>query len=233
MNTKNALTMNTSILYILFIVVLYSTTVFSQNQSSFNKGFNDGFKETLAEVGYNSNYFNYSNPNNCYSEFSSNRNNTYSEGYRCGVKQATKALPKIKKSVKSNYAQSNNQDIRRKSIVGQQNRVVEANEGQNRYLQNQRNENHRINSETQQTQRQNNTERATYQNPSADYRKATTNYRQSINTNLVGKALRYKQQKYNQRRLVKKRNQTQGYRRVVAQQKKRQNNCNKLKSKEV
>lgn len=182
------------------LCLLFSLNIFCQSQSSFKKGFTTGYSETLKEEGYNGNYFNYSNPNDCYSEFSSNRNNTYSEGYRCGVKQASKALPKIKKSAKSNYVKSNNQDIRRKTIVGQQNKIIEANERQQQYRENQQRENQRINSEAsiRNTQQRTTPQRNQY---------AASNYGayvQTVNTNLVGQVLRNKQRNYNKKKLQEK-----------------------------
>lgn len=85
---------------ILITFALLTTISYSQINSSFNKGFYDGFKETLNDSNITGNYNYLADPNSCNSQNTylndpKAEDKIYSDGYRCGVKQANKAISKI------------------------------------------------------------------------------------------------------------------------------------------
>ena len=112
---------------ILLIVLLISTLQgYSQIGSSFNKGFNDGFKETLNDSNITGNYNELADPRKCnsqktYTNDPKAKQKLYSDGYRCGVKQAYLAISKIEKNESSN---ANSTNLNFTSNINDNNRIA-------------------------------------------------------------------------------------------------------------
>ncbi|RZJ36422.1 MAG: hypothetical protein EOO51_01420 [Flavobacterium sp.] len=93
--------MKSIVTLLLFISI---ANIYSQNQDSFTKGFNKGFKETCDDAGFQS-YSNYGDSRECQStKVYGNETNVaekrYADGYRCGVQQALKFIEKWKNQEK-------------------------------------------------------------------------------------------------------------------------------------
>jgi hypothetical protein len=87
----------------ILLLFFITSNIFAQIGSPFEKGFNDGFNETLKDAGYFGNYLAYGDSRNCQknAHYEVNKNiddKLYADGYRCGTTQATKAIPKIEKN---------------------------------------------------------------------------------------------------------------------------------------
>lgn len=114
--------------YLLILFVQFSQSSFSQIVSQFEKGFNEGYRETLRDAGIIGNYSEYADSRLCesrntYVNDKKANEKIYADGYRCGVSQASKAVLKVKNSYSNNVKQYDN-----KTIEGIQNNIDDLQE---------------------------------------------------------------------------------------------------------
>jgi len=91
------------------ISILSSTLLFSQvTEDEFSKGLREGWNETLKSSGYD--VLSNGGPkwNECESTFDSKG---YKGGYRCGVQQASKLIPKLEQQVQKDAKNNYNQKV--------------------------------------------------------------------------------------------------------------------------
>jgi len=95
---------------LLFTILLSSTTMFSQViTGEYSKGLWEGWKETLETNGFNANIGSPSS-SSCASRIETY---DYSSGYRCGVQQASKLIPKLEENEKNKYSQKIDSHIKK------------------------------------------------------------------------------------------------------------------------
>lgn len=147
--------------------------VISQSGSSFSKGFNNGFTETLRDAGILGNYLGYGDSRKCerkniYVNDPKAEEKLYADGYRCGVQQATKAIPQINKADNARQTQKNKGNAETNLQVRAYNKALENQKKQEQYYKEQaqkdklRKERDRIENQQYAKQREASTKQALY-----------------------------------------------------------------------
>lgn len=103
--------------YLFILLLQFSQNVFSQIGSQFNKGFDEGYKETLRDAGIIGSYPEHADSRMCeskntYINDKKANEKIYADGYRCGVSQASKAIVKINNSLSNREKQYDNTSIK-------------------------------------------------------------------------------------------------------------------------
>jgi hypothetical protein len=103
--------------YLLVLFVQFSQICFSQIGSPFEKGFNEGYVETLRDAKIIGSYLEYADSRLCesknlYVNDSKANEKLYADGYRCGVAQGSKAIVKINNSLNNNVKQYDNSSVK-------------------------------------------------------------------------------------------------------------------------
>ena len=99
---------------LIILLLQFSQICFSQIGSSFEKGFNEGYVETLRDAKIIGRYPEYADSRLCesknlYVNDSKANEKLYADGYRCGVSQGLKAVVKIE-NISSNTNTKKNYD---------------------------------------------------------------------------------------------------------------------------